>query len=60
MIVVSFFFQVIKSASEYCSSYAMCHVANICISPCNVYCLQWIVRYYLMPTEMKWWLFIII
>jgi len=36
MIVVSFFFQVIKSALEYCSSYAMRHVANTCISPCGV------------------------
>jgi len=31
MIVVSFFFQLIKSASEYCSSYAMRHVANTSI-----------------------------
>ena len=47
------FFQVIKSASEYCSSYAMHHVLHICIKPCNGIQID---RCYLMPQSRAWWL----
>ena len=47
------FFQLIKSASEYCSSYAMHHVLHICIKSSNGVQID---RCYLMSQNRAWWL----